>query len=111
MARHPLFALMMGFVFVVGLPVTLCAQETRAESGDKLIGTVQKVDKQKGVIVVAYDKVTRQVIFNESTRFTVLNQPGSLEAVKEGRPVICRGRFDWRDRLVAYRVEVREKEK
>lgn len=109
MARHPLLTVMMGLAFIAGLPVTLRAQETRTESGDKLIGTVQRVDKQKGVIVVAYDKITRQVIYDKSTRFTVLNQPGSLEAVKEGRPVICRGRFDWRDRLVAYRIEVRDK--
>jgi hypothetical protein len=111
MAKHLLFAVILGLAIVAGPAGPLSGQEMRASSGDRLEGKVQKVDRQKSLILVIYKNVTRQVLYDESTRFTVQNQPGSLDAVKDGRPVICRGKFDWRNRLVAYRVDVREMEK
>ena len=111
MSNKLLFALIVGVVLAAGPSAGLRGQETRTSSGDRLEGKVQKVDREKSVIVVSYDKVTRQVLYDQSTRFTVLNQPGSLDAVKEGFPVICRGKFDRLDRLVAHRVEVQEKVK
>ena len=109
MTRHLLFGVILGLIVVAGPSGRLCGQETRTSSGYRLEGKVQKVDRQKSIILVTYDKVTREVFYDESTRFTVHNQPGSLDAVKDGRPVICRGKFDWRNRLVALRVEVQEK--
>jgi hypothetical protein len=101
----------LGVIVAAGSAGRLCGQEVRGASGDRLEGTVQKVDRENAIIFVAYDKVTREVHYDQATRFTVLNQPGSLAAVKEGRPVICRGKFDKRNRLAAFRVEVQEKEK
>lgn len=111
MARRLLLAVILGLVVVPGPAGSLCGQETRTSSGVRLIGKVQKVDRRNSVIHVTYETGARQVLYDRSTRFTVLNQPGSLEAVKEGRPVICRGKLDWRNRLIASRVEVQEKDK
>ncbi len=111
MVTHLSFAFILGLALLATPALSLHAQETRTSSGDRLEGTVQKVDRGASVIVVTYGNVTRQVIYDQSTRFTVLNQPGSLDAVKPGRPVICRGKFDGTNRLVAFRVDVQEKDK
>lgn len=110
MTKQMLCAVTLGLALLAGSSDPLRAQESRSSSGDRLEGTVQKVDRENSMIIVAYEKVTRKVLYNKSTRFTEFNQPGSLDAVKEGRAVICRGNFDWRNRLVAYRVEVQDKE-
>ncbi len=106
MTRYFVFALILGLA-----TGTAMGQESRSTSGDRIEGKVQKVDRDNSTIYVTYDSKTRQVLYDKTTRFTVLNQPGTLEAVKEGRPVICRGRFDWRNRLAASRVDVQEKGK
>ena len=109
MTRNLLLAVTLGLLVAGGPAGLVRGQETRTSSGDRLEGRVQKVDRGSSTIVVVYEKVTREVVYDESTRFTVLNQPGSLDAVKEGFPVICRGKFDWRNRLMANRVEVQQK--
>lgn len=111
MTRHLWFTVILGFIVVTGSTGRLNGQEVGGNSGDRLQGKVQNGDRENSIIVVTYEKVTREVHYDQSTRFIVLNQPRSLSAVKEGRPVICRGRFESRNRLAAFRVKVQEREK
>jgi hypothetical protein len=47
------------------------------------------------------------VIFSSTTKFTKRNQPGSIDDLKEGRRVICLGKFDDKARLLATQIDVR----
>lgn len=80
------------------------------EHGDRIAGMVEKVDKTGLTILVSSDNSRQEVRFDDSTRFTVHNEPASTDAVQAGRKVICRGRFDWRHRMIASRVEILERD-
>ena len=80
------------------------------EHGDRVVGTVERVDLSEAAIQVTSNDGHQVVRFDASTRFTVHNEPSSVDAVQEGRKVICRGRFDWRHRMIASRVEVLERD-
>jgi hypothetical protein len=51
--------------------------------------------------------IQRTVIYNSDTKFTKVNEPGSLDEVKEGVRVICVGKFDEKGRLAATTISVR----
>jgi hypothetical protein len=48
------------------------------------------------------------VIFTDKTLFTFRNKAGSLDQVKDGRHVICLGRYDDKNQLLATRIDVRD---
>lgn len=109
MTRKRLATVFLVVAALSGLVLSALAQEERSQtSQDRLTGKVQKIDKERSTIEVAFDNIQRQVVYNDQTRFTELNKPGSLDHVREGRLVICRGKFDGKNRLVAARIEVRD---
>ncbi len=91
------------------LAVTLLApQSSAADKGDRVEGTVKTINKDTSTIVVAKgSNPPHTVIFNADTKFTKRNQPGSMDDLKEGRRVICLGKFDDKTRLMAARIDVR----
>jgi len=50
------------------------------------------------------------VVFSDATKFTYRNEPSSVELVKDGRRVICLGKFDDSGKFRAARIDVRDKE-
>jgi hypothetical protein len=109
-------ALILGIVLSLTLTTGTQAQEkqpqekqpaTKPPKEDRLSGTIQMMDKNTSTITLRKDTVTRSVVYNQDTKFTKRNKPGSLDDVKEGRRVICMGKFDEKNRLVATRIDVR----
>jgi Cu/Ag efflux protein CusF len=101
------------FGIVVGLVLAAqgSAQEKKSEAKpkeDRLSGTIQMINKDNSTITLRKGNTTRTVVYNNDTKFTKRNKPGSLDEVKEGRRVICLGQFDDRTRLVATRIDVRD---
>ena len=93
------------------LAVTLLAPQSSAADkgkGDRVEGTVKTINKDTSTIMVAKGSNPQHaVIFNADTKFTKRNQPGSMDDLKEGRRVICLGKFDDKTRLMATRIDVR----
>ncbi len=70
-------------------------------------GRVHTIDKSTPTITGRAGNAERKVVYDENTKFTVLNNPGKLEDVKEGGRVICVGTFDDQARLAATRIDAR----
>ena len=71
-------------------------------------GRVKTINKDSSTIVIAKgSNPPHTVIFNAETKFTKRNQPATVEDLKEGRRVICLGKFDDKARLLATRIDVR----
>jgi hypothetical protein len=106
----------MALLFGIVLSLTLTSQSTAQEKEkkpaakvkeDRLSGMVQMIDKNTSTITLRKGNITRSVVYNNDTKFTKRNKPGSLDEVKEGRRLICMGKFDEKTRLVATRIDVR----
>jgi hypothetical protein len=75
---------------------------------DRVSGTIQTMNKDASSFTVRTSgNIQRTVVYNADTKFTKVNQPGSIDEVKEGVRVICVGKFDEKARLVATRIDVR----
>ena len=104
-------ALILGIVLSLTLTTGASAQEKKPEAKpkkeDRLSGTVQMIDKKTSTITLRKGSITRSVVYNTDTKFTKRNKPGSLDDVKEGRRLICLGKFGEKTSLVATRIDVR----
>jgi Cu/Ag efflux protein CusF len=74
---------------------------------DRVSGAVQMIDKNSSTLTLRKDNIHRAVVYTNDTKFTKHDKPASLDDVKEGRRVICLGKFDEKARLVATRIDVR----
>jgi hypothetical protein len=76
----------------------------------RLDGTVQMIDKDTKTVTVRLRGKTnqRQVVYSDDTKFTYRNKPGSLDDVKDGRRVICLGKLNDKNQLIATRIDVRD---
>ena len=82
------------------------AKKSNKES--RLSGTVHMINKDTSTITIRdKNKVQRPVVYSGDTKFTYLNKAGSIDDVKEGRRVICLGKFGDQNRLMATRVDIR----
>lgn len=75
-------------------------------------GTVIAINKAKSTIKVRQknrSNVDVTVAYTDDTKFSQLNEPATLDEVKDGRRVICIGKLDEADRrrLVALVIDVR----
>ncbi len=92
---------------LVALVVQLSAADKAASSG-RVSGIVQMVSKDTSTITVRKGSVPHTIVYTAETKFTNRNKPGSIDDVKEGRRVICLGKFDDKGaKLMATRIDVR----
>jgi hypothetical protein len=82
----------------------------KAAKQDRFDGTVRSVDAKAKMISVRVRGKTqeRQVMYDDTTKFTYRNKPSSLEEVKDGRRVICVGHYDDKGQMMATRIDVRD---
>jgi hypothetical protein len=103
-------------IIVAPLTVTLTAQQKEGKGKDtakleRVEGNVHMVDKAtKTVTVTLRGKTnTREVVYSDSTKFTFRNKAGTVDEVKDGRHVICLGKSNDKNQLLATRIDVRDK--
>jgi hypothetical protein len=102
------------WIVLVPLGTTTTAQKKERRAAAKLErveGNVQMIDKAAKTVTVTLRGKTsqRQVVYSDSTKFTFRNKASSLDEVKEGRHVICLGKTNDKNQLVAARIDVRDK--
>lgn len=73
------------------------AADKKAQEG-QITGTVHMIEKDQSSIVVMKANAPRQVIYNSDTRWVhgtqTSNRPASLDELKEGWYINCRGTFE-----------------
>ena len=91
------------------LAVTLLAPQTSAaDKIERLTGTIKRISKDTSTIEIAAGSAPpHKVIYNSDTKFTKRKAPGSIDDMKEGRRVICLGKYDDKARLLASQIDVR----
>jgi len=81
-----------------------------AQTGlDRIEGRVQAINKDKSLILVRQSGgMVWEVTFNDTTKFTKLNQPSTLGDFKDGDRVICLGTAAGKDnKMTAARIDAR----
>jgi hypothetical protein len=112
-----LIALSLGGLLALFMTFSATAQEQKAEKSpkaktakaavDRLSGRIQMINKETSTITIERGTMKRAVLFSSDTKITYLNKPSTMEEVKEGRRVICLGKFNDKAQLVAVRIDVR----
>jgi hypothetical protein len=112
-----LITLSLGALLCLFLTFSAAAQEQKAGKGakakaakvtaDRLSGRIQMINKDSSTITITRGNVKRAVVYSPDTKITYLNKPSTMDEVKEGRRVICLGKFNDKAQLVATRIDVR----
>jgi ABC-type antimicrobial peptide transport system permease subunit len=102
------FALCLSVLLV--LAVGSAVAKEKAKQG-QLNGTVHMINKDTSTITIMKNNAQRQVIYNNDTKWMYGTQaaakPGSLDQLKEGWYINCKGTFDG-VKLVASACRFRE---
>ena len=99
--------LLFGLVLSLAVATPAKAQEKKSKE-ERLSGTIHMINKDTSTITLRRGNVQRQVVYNADTKYTYRNKPSSMDEVKEGRRVICLGKFNDKTQLVASRIDIRE---
>ena len=118
MRRHLSIALgvCLGVLMTLSVVTPVEAQDTKAKAKaaapkqDRIDGTILSIDKATKTVTVRVRGKTssRPVIYSDTTKFTFRNKPGSIDELKDGRRVICVGKYDDKIQLMATRIDVRD---
>ena len=105
--------LLVGVGFCLAIALTLSAMPVAAqekEKADRVEGNVQSIDKATNTVTVTLRGKgnTVQVVFSDKTHFTFRNKDSSVDEVKTGRHVICMGKLNDKNQLIATRIDVRD---
>ena len=108
--RSRLFLVLgLGTVLSISLATSAYAQE-KPKAGftkeGRIVGAVHSVSKDTSTITVRRENTQRQVIYDASTQFTFKKQPSTADEVKEGRRVICLGRLNDKNQLMARAIDI-----
>jgi hypothetical protein len=110
--------LSLGVAFAAAAITPAYGQEKKAPAAapakakeDRIDGTVKGVDKATKTILVRVRGKgdSKDVIYNDSTKFTFRNKPATLDEVKDERRVIVLGKLNDKGQLAATRVDIRDK--
>jgi len=102
--------LLLGVMLTLSVATQVNAQGKKGKEAkeDRLSGTIHMINKDTSTVTLRKGNVQRQVVYNADTKITFRNKPSSMDEVKEGRRVICLGKFNDKTQLVATRIDVRE---
>jgi hypothetical protein len=73
----------------------------------RLNATVHSLSKETSSFTVRRGTEDRQVVYSPQTTITSMNRPSSVDEIKEGRRVICLGKINGRNELVASQIDIR----
>lgn len=113
MRRSIACTLVVTLVCSLGLVAAAYAQVKKDEATklDRVEGMVISVFKDKNEIVIRQKGQTNvqwTIAFTPETKFTYRNEPSTLDAVKDGRRIICLGTFAAdKVKMTAARIDVR----
>jgi hypothetical protein len=108
--RNRLFVAV-GFCLAIALALSaMPAAAQEKEKADRVEGNVQSIDKESKTVTVTLrgKPNTVQVIFGDKTEFTFRNKASSVDEVKVSRHVICVGKLNDKNQLMATRIDVRD---
>jgi hypothetical protein len=107
MKRSRLFLSALCLALVVSLAILPLSAADKADN--KITGTIKMINKDASTLTVRprNSANTKTVVYSADTKITLRTKPATMDAVKEGRRVICLGKLDDKNRLVATHIDVR----
>ena len=88
---------------------TLAQTDKDAGNPVRHSGTIKILNKDAKTITIQQDTAVLVIKYTDQTKYTYRNQPGSIDDVQEGRPVIVLIDPAQKKDMVAVRIDVREK--
>ncbi len=82
---------------LLGIALTVSAQDEKKAQGDRLSGTVKTVDAKTMTIEITMSRTpsaVRKIMWDESTKVLVGDKPGSSSDIKEGMRIVAVGKFE-----------------
>jgi Cu/Ag efflux protein CusF len=114
MTRRLIVAMGLCLATAVMLSATQGAPQEKPKTPkqNRVEGTVRAIDQATKTLTVRLRGKTNtvDVVFSDKTNFTFRNKPASLAEVKDGRNVICLGRLNDKNQLIATRIDVRDQQ-
>ena len=99
-------------IWLLPLVATAAAQKEGKDTAklDRVEGNVQQIDKATKTVTVTLrgKPVQRQVVYSDTTKFTFRNKTSTIDELKDGRHVICLGKTNDKNQLIAARIDVRD---
>jgi hypothetical protein len=113
MRRSTVYLLILALALspVIVAEVGAQADKHDATELDLLEGRIVRIDKEKSTVEIRQSgpsSVMWTVGWDDKTYFSYRNEASSLEDLKNGRKVICLGKFDEGSKMKAARIDVRE---
>ena len=105
------FVLVLVFALVL-VPGVYAQTKKDTKSGlDRIEGRIERINKDASTVSVRQTgkTVVWEIVYNKDTKFTYRNATASVDEAKEGRRVICLGKFGPNNKMAAARIDVREK--
>jgi len=108
MTRRQFVAMAVLLGVTLGGPITVVTR-AQEKKPDRVAGEVQLVNKDTKTIAVrpTGTETPTQVVYDDNTKFTKDNKPGTLDDVSNGVRVICLGKLNDKGQLAATHVDVR----
>jgi hypothetical protein len=110
-------AVAVGLLGILLMPSWAATAQTKATQGKdskakelRVDGTIRGLDTTAHTFTVKVRTqiAERQVMYNDSTKFTFRNKAASASDLKEGSRVIVLGTPDEKNQIVARRIDIRE---
>jgi hypothetical protein len=85
--------------------------QTEKDAGNpvRYSGSIKILNKDTKTITLQHETTVLVIKYTDQTKYTYRNQPGSIDDVKEGSPVIVLIDPAQKKDMVALRIDVREK--
>ena len=101
--------IVMAVLLGVALAGPIAVARASEKKPDRVAGEVQLVNKDTKTIAVRATgtETPAQVVYDDHTKFTKAEKPGTLDDVSNGVRVICLGKLNDKGQLVATHVDVR----
>ncbi len=83
-------------------------QQTPAKAEDSISGKVQKTDKDTRTITIQVrSNLVRPIVYTSTTAFTYGKKTASIDDVKNGKTLTCRGSFNEQRQFAARSCTIR----
>jgi hypothetical protein len=102
-------AIVVGLTLVLGAGLYAQVKKDEKSGLDRIEGRIQSINKDTSAITVRQggtSNVVWKVVYNDKTKYTMRNEAGKFEDLKDGQRVIILGKYE-NEVMTAARIDIR----